>query len=53
MMLSWFFDLSFQSLHIQKTWKLVPSTLKSFNKEEFLEYVECDAIIVHSDTNEM
>ena len=27
MMLGWFFVLSFQSLHIQKTWKLVPSTL--------------------------
>ena len=27
MTLSWLFVLSFQSLHIQKTWKLVPSTL--------------------------
>ena len=26
-MLGWFFVLLFQSLHIQKTWKLVPSTL--------------------------
>ena len=31
MTLSWLFVLSFQSLHIQKTWKLVPSTLIGFS----------------------
>ena len=33
-MLRWLFVLSFQSLHIQKTWKLVPSTLKLFKTSE-------------------
>ena len=40
-MLGWFFVLSFQSLHIQKTWKLVPSTLKTnFPKVETVSEVD-------------
>ena len=34
MTLSWLFVLSFQSLHIQKTWKLVPSTLNNWKRRK-------------------